>query len=205
MLLKLGPAAKPAVAELLAGAKAAVQARDWALAEPFIQALLAIDPASVRPVWPAVAAALKDDKPAVRRQALASVARIRPPADLSLVEALAAMLADKDGSQASSAAVALANMGQTPGETLSVLTRTMKFSNSRPYAELHALAALGPAARPAMPDLVRLLRQGRPAGPEGGPGGAAEDSDHGCSAAGGGCELHLQGRRILPDQAGRDG
>ena len=162
VLLKLGPAAKPAVAELLAGTKAAVNARDWALAEPFIQALLAIDPASVRPLWPAVAAALKDDKPAVRRQALASVTRINPPADLSLVEALAAILADKDGSQASSAALALANMGQTPGETLSVLTQTMKFSNIRPYAELHALAALGPAARPAMPDLVRFSAKADP-------------------------------------------
>ena len=72
------------------------------------------------------------------------------------------MLADKDGSQASSAALALANMGQTPGETLSVLTQTMKFSNSRPYAELHALAALGPAARPAMPDLVRFSAKADP-------------------------------------------
>ena len=162
VLLKLGPAAKPAVAELLAGAKAAVDARDWALAEPFIQALLGIDPASMRRVWPAVAAALKDDKPAVCRQALASVTRINPPADRSLVEALAGMLADKDGSQASSAALALANMGQTPGETLSVLTQTMKFSNSRPYAELHALAALGPAARPAMPDLVRFSAKADP-------------------------------------------
>ena len=162
VLLKLGPAAEPATAELLAGAKAAVEGRDWASAELLIQALLGIDPASARTVWPAVAAALKDDKPAVRRQALASVARIAPPADRSLVEAFAGMLADKDGSQASGAAIALANMGQAPGETLSVLTRTTKLFNSRHYAELHALAALGPAARPVIPDLVRFAAKADP-------------------------------------------
>ena len=162
VLLKLRLEAKPAVAELLAGAKAAVERRDWALAEPLIQALLGIDPASVRPVCPAVAAALKDDKSAVRRQALASVTRINPPADRSLVEALAGMLADEDGLQAFSAALALANMGQTPGETLPVLMRTIKLRHSRPYAALHALAALGPAARPAMSDLVRLSANAEP-------------------------------------------
>jgi outer membrane protein assembly factor BamB len=162
VLLKLGPAAKPAVAELLASAKAAVEGRDWALAEPFIQALLGIDPESAQPVWPAVAALLKDDKPAVRRQALASVARINPPADRSLVEALAGTLADKDGIQAYSAALALANMGQTPGETLSVLTRTVTLRHGRPFTALHALAALGPAAKSAMPDLVRFSAKAEP-------------------------------------------
>ena len=162
VLLKLGPAAKPAAAELLAGAKAAAEQRDWALAEPLIRALREIDPASLQPVWSAVAAALKDEKAGVRRQALASVARINPPADRSLVEALSGMLADKDDVQAASAALALANMGQAPGETLSVLTRPMKFFNSRPYAALQALAALGPAAKPAMPDLVRFSAKADP-------------------------------------------
>ena len=75
-------------------------------------------------------------------EGMPGVARITPPADRSLVEALTGMLADKDGPQASSAAVALAKAeGERKCQLRPVAAQSLEPKSSARQPCAHSLQA----------------------------------------------------------------
>ncbi len=150
-LCQVGPAAAPAVPELVA----ALAEGPLSLTDAVARALAAVGPPAVPPLTDA----LRSDNPAVRRGAALSLGRLRERANTpAAVTALHEALRDGDEKVRAAAVEALVAVAPESPETVAALVARLKEPNpaTRVLATI-CLDHLGPPARAAIPALLEAL------------------------------------------------
>jgi HEAT repeat protein len=154
-LCQAGPAAAPAVPELIA----TLAEGPLSLTDAVARALAAVGPPAVRPLT----AALRDTNPAVRAGAAISLGRLRERANTApVVAALHEALRDGDEKVRSAAVEALVAVAPESPRTVAALVARLKErgpggADARTLAAVY-LDGLGPPARAAIPALLEALQ-----------------------------------------------
>lgn len=152
----IGPAAAPAVDEV------AENLSDPSLTSEAAAALSFMGPSA----FPPLERAMASSEPAVRREALRSIGKLKERAPLDGAAVVPLLVAGMDDADASVRAVAATYLGivhEAPHDAVPVLTEGLQDPDAdvrRSAAE--ALAAFGPAAEPALPALKRAAGDADP-------------------------------------------
>lgn len=152
----IGPAAAPAVDEVAEN-----------LSEPSLTSEAAAALSFMGPsAFPPLERAMSNSEPAVRREALRSIGKLKERAPLDGAVVVPLLVASMDDADASVRAVAATYLGivhEAPNDAVRVLTEGLQDPDAdvrRSAAE--ALAAFGPAAEPAVPALTRAAGDADP-------------------------------------------
>jgi len=152
---KLGAAASGAAPELIAVLNEMLKAHNWTTAKLAFDTLNAVDSATAQS-GPAIVAALEDQDGEVRMHALQLIAPLTAPPQ-SIVDAVVALLSDKDIALARAAVGTLSGFGPAAKPAVPVLLELLRIPGMQ-LPVIGALANIGPAAKSSIPDMIALSK-----------------------------------------------
>jgi len=154
ILRNFGAVAKSASPVLVACAQDAIKARDWPAAALAFQTMNAVEPAAITQLSVSLDAALSDPNLSVRRHALVALESAGPSA-APYVDAVVRLIHDADAPLAHEAVSMLRRIGTLADKAVPIFTAELEKVERRALS-MEALAAMGPAAKSAVPALLQI-------------------------------------------------